>query len=146
MATKLADIIAPAVASRSERMASIRWACSAGSICKQFHLVRVRQDGEEVGQLRHGHLAEDGAGPLAAEVGDDLPLRPRLGLHERFRRLLRIQGGKDRLLLLAGELFQGVGQVLAGQFPDLLRVIGERDRVAWPRRLPATAAARISRK
>ena len=49
---------------------------------------------------------------------------------QRLGRLLGIQGREHRLLLLAGEFLQGVGQVLAGQFLDLLARDRERRRVS----------------
>ena len=76
--------------------------------------------------MRHRHFREDGPGFFPAHRGDELSLGARLGLGEHLGGLFGIQRGEDRLLFLARELLQGVGEVLAGQVADLFA--GNRER------------------
>jgi len=116
------DMSVRAVTSRSDRIISI-FAPDLGAAARAVHLVIVRQHGEQVGQLGRRHFREDIAGAFLPQVGDDLALGPRLGLQQGFRRLLRIQQREHGRLLLARQLFQGVGQVFAGQLLICARVI-----------------------
>ena len=93
----------------------------------------------------------------AIKVGDELPLRARLRLDERLRRLLRVERGEHRLLLGSGQLLERVGQVLGRQLAQLAAVEGDvlgasvLRAVAVPRRevdaeRQVVAAARLRRR
>ncbi len=98
-----------------------------GRSTDQLRYVVVRQDTENRSASCGTDISERiVAGSLLAKIGDDLALGARLGFDERLGGLFGVQRGKDGLLFLAGELLEGVGEVLAGQFGNWLRVTERR--------------------